>query len=251
MASDDGDGDRAGRDDSPSDDGRIVAVAALADPVRRTVYQLVARSPEPLSRDRVAAVLGLARSTAAFHLERLAEAGLLAAEFRRLTGRTGPGSGRPAKVYLRADDEVTLSLPRRHYELAGEVMAEAIGHAVGEGIPVREALRAAAVHAGRRLAGTSADLDDALEHAGLEPRRDGDATVLGTCPFHRLARENPAVVCDLNHSLLCGMADAVGDDPGRVHLAPGSGGCCIRIADAPAEAPSTRLTGRIQRTSRE
>ena len=86
---------------------------------------------------------------------------------------------------------------------------------------------------GQRLAGASADLDDALERAGLEPTPDGDETVLGTCPFHRLARENPAVVCELNHAMLCGMAEAVGDDPGRVHLDAGSGGCCIRITAAP------------------
>ncbi|MFD4420616.1 helix-turn-helix transcriptional regulator [Agromyces sp. NPDC058484] len=217
-----------------SDDRRrhdpLSAVTALADPVRRRVYETVSRSPEPLSRDRVAAALGLARSTAAFHLERLADAGLLATEFRRLTGRTGPGSGRPAKVYLRADEEVSLTVPRRHYELAGEVMARAIGRAVDEGVPVRDALRLAATDAGRRLAAASADLDDALEHAGLEPRAEGDDTVLGTCPFHRLARENPGVVCDLNHAMLRGMADAVGDDPERVRLDPGSGGCCIRIA---------------------
>ena len=91
----------------------------------------------------------------------------------------------------------------------------------------------AAAHAGQRLAGASADLDDALERAGLEPTRDGDETVLGTCPFHRLARQNPAVVCELNHAMLCGMAEAVGDDPGRVHLDAVSGGCCIRIAAAP------------------
>jgi predicted ArsR family transcriptional regulator len=211
---------------------RLTAMTALADPVRRRVYEIVSRSPEPLNRDRVAAALGLARSTAAFHLERLADAGLLATEFRRLSGRTGPGSGRPSKVYTRADDEVSLSVPRRHYELAGEIMAQAIG-AVDDGTPLRDALREAAETAGRGLAATSVvsggSLDDALEHAGLEPRADGDDTVLGTCPFHRLAREHAAVVCDLNHAMLCGMADAVGEDAERVLLDPGAGGCCIRI----------------------
>lgn len=211
----------------------LTAVTVLAEPTRRRVYAAVARSAEPLSRDQVAALLELPRSTAAFHLERLADVGLLAVEFRRFTGRTGPGSGRPAKVYVRADHELSVSVPRRHYELAGEVMAEAIGHAVGDDVPVRDALHAAALRAGQRLAGTSADLDDALERAGLEPRIDGDDTVLGTCPFHRLARENPAVVCELNLAMLCGMAEAVGDDPSRVHLDAGAGGCCIRIAAAP------------------
>lgn len=222
-----------------SDDGsdfeqRLGAVSALVDPLRRRIYDVVARSPEPVGREVVAARTGVPRSTAAFHLDRLAAEGLLDVEFRRLSGRTGPGSGRPAKVYRRAEGDVSITVPRRHYELAGEVMAEAIGRAVGEGIPVRDALRDAATVAGRRLAATSADLADALEHAGLEPRADGDDTVLGTCPFHRLARENPAVVCDLNHALVCGMADVVGGDAGRVQLDPGAGGCCIRISGTAA-----------------
>ena len=219
--------------DQTGDGDDLIVVTVLADPTRRRVYTAVSRAAEPMSRDQVATTLGLPRSTAAFHLERLADVGLLAVEFRRLTGRTGPGSGRPAKVYVRPDSELSVSVPRRHYELAGEVMAEAIARAVGDDVPVREALHVAAARAGQRLAGASADLDDALERAGLEPTRDGDETVLGTCPFHRLARENPAVVCELNHAMLCGMAEAVGDDPGRVHLDAGSGGCCIRIAAAP------------------
>lgn len=210
----------------------LSAVTVLADPTRRHVYLAVARSTEPMSRDQVATLLGLPRSTAAFHLERLADVGLLAVGFRRLTGRTGPGSGRPSKVYARPDRELSVSVPRRHYELAGEVMAEAIGRAVAEDVPVRDALQEAALRAGQRLAGASADLDDALERAGLEPRIDGDDTVLGTCPFHRLARENPGVVCELNHAMLCGMAETVGDDPRRVHLDAGAGRCCIRIAAA-------------------
>ena len=223
-----------------SDDGsdfeqRVGAVSALVDPLRRRIYDVVARSVEPLGREVVASQVGIPRSTAAFHLDRLAAEGLLDVEFRRLSGRTGPGSGRPAKVYRRTAEDVSVIVPRRHYELAGEIMAEAIGRAVHDGVPVRDALREAAGGAGRRLAAASVDLDDALERAGLEPRADGDGTVLGTCPFHRLARENAAVVCDLNHAMLCGMADAVGDDPERVHLEPGSGGCCIRITEGPTD----------------
>ncbi|MDQ0893056.1 helix-turn-helix transcriptional regulator [Agromyces ramosus] len=224
---------------------RLGAVSALVDPVRRRVYDAVARSPEPLSREAVAARVEVPRSTAAFHLDRLAAEGLLDVEFRRLSGRTGPGSGRPAKVYRRADADVSVLVPHRHYELAGEIMAEAIGRADGDGpdVSVREAVRDAATRAGRRLAAASTDLEDALERAGLEPRADGDDTVLGTCPFHRLARTNPAVVCDLNHAMLCGMAEAVDDDHDRVLLDRGSGACCIRIV-RPADGRAIHTTHR-------
>ena len=213
---------------------RVSAVSALADPLRRRVYELVVRSPEPLGRDAVAAALQVPRSTAAFHLTRLAAEGLLDVEARRLGARTGPGQGRPAKLYRRADGDVSVELPPRRYELAGRIMAEAI--ATADSHPARDAvvtaLRAAAASEGARLAETSADLDDALERAGLEPTAEGDDVVLGVCPFHALARDTPEVVCALNHSLVCGMAAGVGDDPARVHLDPGSGQCCIRIGNA-------------------
>lgn len=211
----------------------IRAAGTLADPARRRVYRLVARSGEAVGRDHVAEALGLPRSTAAFHLDRLVDAGLLTTESRRLTGRTGPGAGRPAKLYRRADREVSLHLPSRLYELGGRVMAEAIGRAVDDEVPVRDALHDAAERAGRQLAEASDDLTGALDAAGFEPRDDETDVVLGTCPFHRLALEHPAVVCDLNHALVCGMARETGADVGRVHLDPGAGECCIRIVAEP------------------
>ncbi|WP_022889908.1 helix-turn-helix transcriptional regulator [Agromyces italicus] len=211
----------------------ISALGALADPARRRVYRVVSTSRDAVGRDHVAEALELPRSTAAFHLDRLVEAGLLTTESRRLTGRTGPGAGRPAKLYRRAEHEVGLSLPSRLYELGGRVMAEAIARAA-EGVPVREALHEAAERAGRGLAGASDDLGTALDAAGFEPHDDGESGVtLGTCPFHRLALENPAVVCDLNHALVCGMARSTGADPARVLLDPGAGSCCIRVVAAP------------------
>ncbi|WP_448810786.1 helix-turn-helix domain-containing protein [Agromyces bauzanensis] len=217
-------------DDGSTFEHRVSAVAALADPLRRRVYGVVARSPEPLGHDAVAAALAVPRSTAAFHLNRLAAEGLLAVEFRRLGERTGPGQGRPAKVYRRSDADLAVELPQRLYELAGRIMARAIAAADTDGAPVVDALRTEAADAGARLAAASDDLDDALDRLGMEPMADGHDVVLGTCPFHGLAVENPAIVCTLNHSLVCGVAAAVGDDPGRVLLDPGAGRCCVRIA---------------------
>ena len=84
--------------------------------------------------------MGLLRHQAKFHLDRLVEAGLLEADYVRLTGRSGPGAGRPAKVYRRADTEIAVSLPGREYALAGELMAEAITRSAGTDVPVTEAL---------------------------------------------------------------------------------------------------------------
>src|SRR5918994_4533132 len=108
---------------------RVAAVSALDEPIRRALFDHVSRSGAPVSRDEAAEALGLARSTAAFHLDRLAEEGLLAVEFRRLTGRTGPGSGRPAKLYRRGTGGIAGTIPGRHYDFPGPPLLTAIEEA--------------------------------------------------------------------------------------------------------------------------
>jgi predicted ArsR family transcriptional regulator len=105
---------------------RVSRLAALAEPARRALYRFVASQSEPVSRDRASEGVGLPRHTAKFHLDRLVEEGLLVTEFRRLTGRTGPGAGRPTKLYRRAPQSVSVSVPERRYDLAGDLMARAI-----------------------------------------------------------------------------------------------------------------------------
>ena len=105
---------------------QVAAVAALAEPTRRRLYEHVVRQPAPVSRDEAAAAAGVPRATAAFHLDRLVDDGLLDVHFERRTGRTGPGAGRPAKLYRRAECTVAVSLPERHYDLAGELLAAAM-----------------------------------------------------------------------------------------------------------------------------
>ena len=117
---------------------RVEAIGVLSDRLRGDLYRLVAASDHPLSRDEAATGAGLARSTAAFHLDRLVEAGLLEVDYRRLSGRSGPGAGRPTKLYRATQREVIASVPERHYELAGELFASAIERAEHDGIPVRE-----------------------------------------------------------------------------------------------------------------
>src|SRR5215813_12899059 len=116
---------------------RLAAIALLDDPVRRRLYDYVASGPGPVGRDAAADALGMPRSTAAFHLDRLAEAGLLSVEFRRLTGRSGPGAGRPAKLYSRAERDLEVSFPQRRYDLAADVLAAAIEAADDGTRPVR------------------------------------------------------------------------------------------------------------------
>jgi len=211
-------------------------VAVLADPVRRALYHLVARSADPVSRDMAADALGLPRSTAAFHLDRLAAEGLLAVDYQRLHGRTGPGAGRPSKLYRRADVEVAVTVPERRYDLAGELLAAAVAESTTTGAPVAKVLPRLARGAGRRLGADGDSLRDVLEHHGFEPRPDSDGgAVLANCPFHRLARRFTPVICGMNLELLRGAAETTGDDEHALVLDPAPGRCCVRIPRRSAE----------------
>lgn len=208
---------------------RVAAVSALDEPVRRALFHHVSRSDAPVSRDDAAGALGLARSTAAFHLDRLADEGLLAVEFKRLTGRTGPGAGRPSKLYTKAAGEVAVTVPERHYDFAGHLLLAAIEESTRTGEVVGEALRRTAEQAGRVLGSGRGSLERVLEDYGFEPRPDGSGgLVLGNCPFHRLARQHTEIVCHLNLDLLRGAVEGSGDRRHTMVLDPETGRCCVR-----------------------
>jgi predicted ArsR family transcriptional regulator len=229
-------------DEAPFVD-RVRGIAALDHPVTQAVYRLLTERDE-VSRDAAAGALGLARSVAAFHLDKLVDAGLADVRFERLTGRSGPGAGRTAKVYRRSDTEIGVSLPERRYDLAGGLLAEAVERSSHEGVPVDGALRAASTEEGRRIGeaacvgaaerpGRAERRDavvDALERHGYEPHlRDGEV-VLTNCPFHVLAEQHRDLVCGMNLELLSGVIDgAEAADVLEPRLAPRPGYCCVRM----------------------
>ena len=126
---------------------RVTGLAALADPIRRELYLFVAAQPEPVSRDRAADGVAVPRHTAKFHLDKLVEQGLLDTEFQRLSGRRGPGAGRPTKLYRRSGRELSVTLPARRYDLAGQLLARAIDDSTTD----RHPGRGNAAHRGRRV----------------------------------------------------------------------------------------------------
>jgi predicted ArsR family transcriptional regulator len=216
----------------------VTAVAALGDTSRRTVYEWVLAARREVGRDDVAAALGMVRSTAAFHLDRLAKEGLLVVSYRRLSGRSGPGSGRPTKMYARAEGEIAVSLPARHYDLAGDLLAAAIEDSIEAGCPVVESLKRVATAAGQEIRSNAEgqepaqSLEDVLKYYGYEPvLQDDGSIVLLNCPFHRLARKHTDTVCGLNVALLASITEASsGDREGRkAVLDPAPGRCCVRI----------------------
>ncbi|MFC8587072.1 helix-turn-helix transcriptional regulator [Streptomyces sp. NPDC057217] len=223
----------------------IEAIAALQDPVRRRLYEYVAAQGREVGRNEAAEAVGVARTLAAHHLDRLTEAGLLDSGSRRLTGRSGPGAGRPAKVYTRARAERSVSLPARDYRTAAELLAEA-----AEEAGLDAGLRTAARRRGEALRGPAApcgDLEETmrvLAARGYEPHleeggeedaegpggkagTDGPVVRMRNCPFHAVAERFPPLVCGMNLALLEGLLGADGPVRARMDARPGE--CCVVV----------------------
>ncbi|MBB5632739.1 putative ArsR family transcriptional regulator [Cryobacterium mesophilum] len=210
---------------------QISAVAAISDPQRRALLEFVSRNGDAVTRDEAATATGMPRSTAAFHLDRLVSEGVLEADFKRLSGKTGPGSGRPSKLYRRAGGEINVSIPARRYELAGDMLAAAVEESDRTGAPVRTVLATISSATGREIGAAAGSLDAALESCGYEPRDDGEGgLVLTNCPFHKLATNHTDVICSANVALLQGVADGAAEGERSVEFVqPSNGCCCVRI----------------------
>ena len=225
-------------------------ISALAEPNRRALYEHVAATGDWVSRDQAADAVGLERGTAAHHLDRLAADGLLDVDYRRLSGRRGPGAGRPAKLYRRSPRQFEVSLPPRDYELAGHLLARAADKARTEHLDITSALDDVARAEGQRLAeevraqlvgadGRAATsrrnvVLQVLEHHGFEPCADDDGTVaLRNCPFHQLARQHRELICGMNHCLLDAAIEDVGQTGLVARLEPEDGLCCVKLRPTP------------------
>lgn len=215
---------------SPQHDADVAIVTSLGDPTRQALYRLLVRSGGLMGRDEAATALGIPRPTAAFHLDKLAELGVVEVEYSRRSGATGPGAGRPAKFYRAVVTEVGASVPERHYDLAAQIMIGTL-EALGSDTPaVQNALIASASSRGRALATSAPTLELVLEGIGYEPRAEADMLTFDNCPFRRLAKEHTATVCAANHALVQGVLDGRGDDPARAQFVPGAPGCCVQVA---------------------
>jgi len=214
----------------------LASLSSLDDPVRRRLYEVVTRQPGPVSRDEAASAAGIGRALAVYHLDKLVESGLLTASYSRPPGRSGPGAGRPAKLYARSDREFAVTVPTREYELAARLLVQAV-----EADPSgrsRTALAEAARRLGTELgsafrpdAAERDDVEGALTRQGYEPRRGGDGVIrLRNCPFHQLAEQHREVTCGMNLALVEGLVAGLGADGWHPALDPRPGHCCVAIA---------------------
>ena len=193
-----------------------------------------------MGRDAAGAAVGVSRSLAAFHLDKLAAAGLLDVEFRRPAGRRGPGAGRPAKLYRRAERQLDVTLPPRRYELAARILAAAVHRMRPAGDRSTESLRSTPrVAPGRRWQPASwpgwpaVTLREArstcCRHSATNRSPTATMLVLRNCPFHALAVEHTDLVCGVNADLLASFCDALPDLGLDAELAPAPGRCCVTL----------------------
>lgn len=200
----------------------------LVDPVRRRLYEYVAAQRTPVTREGAAAATGITRTLAAYHLDKLTDAGLIDAGYARPAGRKGgPGAGRPAKQYTRTRQELSVTLPARSYLLMADLLAEAVE--ADQTGSVRTAATRHARQTGRDAA-AGTDLDAALDALGYEPAHTPDGDIeLHNCPFHQLSQAHTDLVCSLNLDLITGLLEGAGEPIDRAELVPHEGRCCVVI----------------------
>ena len=221
-------------------DGQVVSIAALADPARIALYRYVVDQGRDVSRNEAAEGLGIGRSLATFHLEKLVEQHLLETSYRRLSERRGPGAGRTSKLYRRSNRQLQVSLPPRDYELAARALAQALG-ADGRTSGTKK-LRHVAREIGARWAAESPaspsleSLEANLSGHGYEPYWDRPNKIrLRNCPFEALIPEHENVVCKvLNLALIRGLVDGLGAQRVSAVYAASPPLCCVSLRVGPA-----------------
>lgn len=217
---------------------QLEGIAALAHPLRRRLYLHVTSRTGDVTREEAAEAVGLTRPAATFHLEKLVEDGLLEATYRRVSGRGGPGGGRPPRVYRGPIREIRVQIPPRNYELMARLILDSLGETRqsapkgsheaarnhGKGIGA-EARRRAGKRPSRE--GLLQALTDSLRDRGFEPQMQEATLRLGNCPFHALSKDYRDVVCPTNLSMMRGVLETLRVRDLDAVLDPQPGMCCV------------------------
>jgi predicted ArsR family transcriptional regulator len=231
-------------------DDPLARVAGLTQPIRRTLYRLVVAEPGGVSAPRAAEATGLRRSTASYHLDKLVEHGLVTVRYERLTGRQGPGAGRPAKIYETGVRAVEISVPPRDYQSVGELMAAAIEQ--DPATSFEPLLHLASEH-GRQLwrQHTSTEPTEAtwsavaavLRGCGYEPAEERRELELRNGPYDALARAHREIICPMNLAIVRGVLDEAAMTDRAAVLSVDASRCCVLITAAPQDAANDARDG--------
>jgi len=206
------------------------------------MFSFIRREGRAVTREEAAQRMGISRKLAAFHLDKLVEAGLLHARYE------SPGMarkvGRRPKVYEATGAQISLSIPDRRHQLLADILLDAVLDE-GDDECARDAAMRTAQERGLAVGASMRDTshpgqlrgDDALatceqmlEVQGYEPVREGSQEVrLRNCPFHPLAAKAPDLVCAMNHAFLAGCVEGLQATGINAVLAPTPGECCVRL----------------------
>lgn len=220
----------------------IAAVAALDDELRSGMYEFIRQARRPVTRDEAAAAVGISRKLAAFHLDKLVDAGLLTARFEPVDGIRKVG--RTPKVYEPSDIDIRINIPPRQHDLLADILLQAV-LSDSEDEPARQAALRTARERGHGLGAAERErtrpgklgVERALTHAetvlsrfGFEPSRQSPGCVrLLNCPFHPLATQSPELVCGINHAFLDGLLTGLRAPAVQAALVPRPGECCVQL----------------------
>jgi predicted ArsR family transcriptional regulator len=205
---------------------RWIAVSTLADASRRALYDYVRRQDHPVAREEAAEATAMSRNLAAFHLDKLVDAGLLAARYEAPPG-VKRGRGRAPKVYEPIGDGLAVTIPERRYELIAEILAGA----VDTGAEPAEVAHRAGMTLGEQMR-PAADIVEILAGLGFEPASSALDVRLHNCPFHALAARHTTLVCGLNHAFITGLLAGLGSGTHEARLTPTPNACCVRLHPA-------------------
>lgn len=239
----------------PLAEERVETVAVLTDGQRRRVFGYVRRARRPVTREEVAADSGVSVKLAAFHLDKLVEAGLLRTRYETPAGVRKVG--RRPKVYEPIGADIHISIPERRPDVIAEILIDAVATEQASESARAAALRTARHHGhdigsaerartrpGRLGPERSVNaVEPVLERYGYEPDRPAPTTLhLLNCPFHHLANRSRDLVCGINHAFLGGVLDGLEAAGIDAVLAPRTGRCCVEICEARADTADSTPT---------
>ena len=223
-------------------DPAIRAIAALDDDLRWGMYEFIRVARRPVTRDEAAAAVGISRKLAAFHLDKLVDAGALRARYQQAGGI--PRVGRVPKVYEPTAADICVSIPPRSHETLAGILLDAV-LSEGQGENARDAVRRVARDRGERIGAAERErarpgrlgaeraltmVGRLLAERGYEPDRESPACLrLRNCPFHPLAARSPELVCGLNQAFLAGVVDGLQASAMEAVLDPRAGECCVEL----------------------
>jgi predicted ArsR family transcriptional regulator len=227
-------------------DPAIRAIAALDDDLRRGMYQYIRAARRPVTRDEAAAAVGISRKLAAFHLDKLVDAGALRAHYQQVGGVRRVG--RVPKVYEPSPADIRLSIPQRSHDVLAGILMDAV-LSTDSGESARDAVRRAARHRGEQIGAAERErarpgrlgperalsvASKLLTERGFEPARESPGCLrLHNCPFHPLTATAPDLVCGLNHAFISGIMDGLQASGVDARLDPRAGECCVELRTGP------------------